>query len=158
MYLKVENNIENNIFITSITVDSYGTEQMSALEEKELLENFPSDISYRNLIFKKNIKMNGAVPQVTDEVVDGVTVIEVTLPALSNKEIPIGDNFNATYKIDTAKIPKSAVDGSVLTSVELVAQAYCLIFKTVICEEIEAIMDALRTKAPNFEGEEIITV
>ena len=58
MYLKVKNDIENNIFSTVITVDSFGTEQLSEDEERELLRDFPTKVSYRNLKFEKNIKID----------------------------------------------------------------------------------------------------
>ena len=157
MYLKVENNIDNNVFATAITIDSYGTEQMSSDEEKELLKNFPSKLVYRELTFEKNIKIQGNVPVITEDVADDTTIVKVTLPSLTNKEIAIEDGFLAEYKIDLGKIPKANVN-KVLTTVELIAQAYCLIYKTVICEAIEGILDTLRTKAPSFEGEEIVTV
>lgn len=105
MDLKITKNIDNNIFSVSITIDAYGNEQLSELEEKELLENFPVKLSYRNLTFSRNIKIEGSVPVITntepdttDEESNGV--IKVTLPPLSNKEILIDDNFNAYYKVD----------------------------------------------------------
>lgn len=157
MYLKVENNIENNVFGTTVSIDSYGTEQMSSDEEKSLLKNFPSKLVYRTLTFEKNVKIEGGVPVITEDEADDTDIVTVTLPALTNKEIAIEEGFIAEYKIDLAKIPKSTVN-DVLTTVELVAQAYCLVYKTVICEAIEKILDAIRSKAPSFESEEIVAV
>ena len=157
MYLKVENNIENNVFGTTIAIDSYGTEQMSSDEEKSLLKNFPSKLVYRTLTFEKNVKIEGGVPVITEDEADDTDIVTVTLPALTNKEIAIEDGFVAEYKIDLGKIPKSTVN-DVLTTVELVAQAYCLVYKTVVCEAVEKILDAIRAKAPSFESEEIVAV
>ena len=157
MYLKVENNIENNVFGTTIAIDSYGTEQMSSDEEKSLLKNFPSKLVYRTLTFEKNVKIEGGVPIITEDEADDTDIVTVTLPALTNKEIAIEDGFIAEYKIDLGKIPKSTVN-DVLTTVELVAQAYCLVYKTVVCEAIEKILDGIRAKAPSFESEEIVAV
>ena len=158
MYLKAKNDIENNIFSTTVTVDSFGSELMSEDEEKELLSNFPTKIAYRNLIFSKNIKLNGTVPEITDEEVDGTTIVAVNLPALSNKEILLDKDFVANYKIDIAKISNTSVDKNVLTTKELVGQAYCLIFQTVICDAVKETMDKVREKAPSFEGEIIVAV
>ena len=158
MDLKITNNIDNNTFSTSITVDAFGTEQLSELEEKELLENFPVKLAYRNLKFSKNIKLEGTVPVITEDEADEESTVAVTLPALSNKEILIDENFNAYYKIDYTKISPSAVDKNVLTSKELVAQAYCLIFSQVVCDAIREIMNEVRKKAPAFEGDTIISV
>lgn len=158
MYLKITNNIDNNIFSTSVTVDAFGTEQLSESEEKELLKNFPVKLAYRNLRFSKNLKIEGAVPVITEEDADGVNIVAITLPALSNKEIFIDEDFNAYYKIDYTKISPSTVDENVLVSKELVAQSYCLIFSYVICDAVRDIMNEVRRKAPAFEGENIISV
>lgn len=158
MYLKIKNDIENNIFSTLITVDSFGTEQLSEDEEQELLRDFPSKLSYRSLIFSKKIKLEGTVPVVANDADESEGVVTVTLPALSNKEILIDSAFEALYKIDINKIAPSAVDEKVLTSKELVAQAYCTIFSAVVCEAVQEIMNALRAKAPSFTSEVIVGV
>lgn len=158
MDLKVVNNIDNNIFSTSVSIDAFGNEQMSEDEEKNLIENFPVKLSYRSLKFTKNIKIEGSVPVITDEEADGESIRTITLPPLSNKEIPINEAFNAYYKIDYTKIAPVYVDEKVLTSKALVAQAYCLVFANVICDAIKEIMESIRIKAPAFEGETIVSV
>jgi hypothetical protein len=157
MYLNIKNDIENNVFSTEVTIDSFGTEQLSEDEEREILRDFPSKIAYRNLVFSKNVKINGTVPEITEDDV-GDTVVNVTLPTLSNKEIMLDKDFNAVYKIDVNKIPNSVIDENVLVTKELVAQAYCLVFSTVIVNAVETIMEDIRGKAPAFEGEKIISV
>lgn len=157
MDLKITKNIDANVFSTNIVFDAFGSEQLSESEEKSLIENFPVKLAYRNLKFTKNVRIDGTVPEITDEE-DGEKVVSVTLPPLSNKEIPIDENFNAYYKIDYTKVPLSAVDDNVLTTKELVAQAYCLIFAQVVCDAVKDIMDEVRKKAPAFEGETIVSV
>lgn len=158
MQLKFTHDIENNVFSTVITIDSFGTEQLSEDEEKELLNDFPTKVAYRNMTFSKNIKMNGTVPEVTSDAESEGTVIAVSLPPVSNKEILIDEDMTCTYKIDVNKITTSAIDESVLTTKELVAQAYCLIFDETIREAIETAMTELRAKAPAFTGETIVDV
>ncbi len=163
MDLKVTKNIDNNIFSTNVTVDAYGTEQLSEDEEKELLLNFPVKLAYRNLTFSRNIKMEGSVPVITEtepDVTDGVSngVVKITLPPLSNKEIQIGDDFNAYYKVDYTKIPSGLLDEEVITNKEIMAQAYCEIFADVVCKAVQEIMTEVRKKAPAFEGETIVSV
>lgn len=158
MDLKVTNNIDNNIFSTCVTVDAFGSEQLSEDEERELLENFPVKLAYRNLKFTKNIKIDGTVPVITETEADNETIVTVALPALSNKEITIDETFNAYYKFDYTKVSPSSVDKKVLTTKELVAQSYCLIFAQVVCDAVKEIMDAVREKAPAFEGETIVSV
>lgn len=163
MDLKVSKNIDNNIFSVNITVDAFGTELLSEDEEKNLLENFPVKLAYRNLTFSRNIKMEGSVPVITDSeptTTDGVSngVVKVTLPPLSNKEIQIDDDFNAYYKIDYAKIPSGLIDGTVIKTKEIMAKVYCEIFADVVCNAVQEIMTEVRKKAPAFEGEQIVSV
>lgn len=161
MQLKVTHDIENNVFATTITVDSFGTEQLSEDDEKELLNDFPTKIAYRNLTFTKNVTMSGSVPVVTDTVITSEnenTIVAVTIPPISNKEVQIDENFNAVYKIDVNKIPNSAVDANVLTTKELVAQAYCVVFDAVVEGAVGAAMTAIRAKAPAFAGETLVSV
>lgn len=163
MDLKVTKNIDNNIFSVSITVDAYGTNQLSELEEKDMLLNFPVKLAYRNLTFSRNIKMEGSVPVITETepaTTDGASngVVEITLPPLSNKEIQIGDDFNAYYKIDYTKIPSGLIDGTIIKTKEIMAQAYCEVFADVVCKAVQEIMTEVRKKAPAFEGETIVSV
>ena len=159
MDLQIKHDIENNIFSTVITIAGLGTEVFSEEEENEMLRNFPSKIVYKNLDFSGNIIMNADVTEVTDitEVANN-SIVTVTLPPLSNKEILLDRNFRAEYKIDVNKVPNSAVDKKVLTTKELVAYAYCAIYDKVICDAITKIMDNIRSKAPAFEGETIINI
>lgn len=149
-------NIDENVFSVELTVEAFGTEQLSEDEEKEIVRNFPTKIAYRNLVFTKNVKLNGQVVEVTEDEV-GEGVVAVTLPTLSNKEILVDEKFSAIYKVDYTKIPSSALN-DVLTSKELVAQAYCAVFAEVIMEEVAKVMNALRSKAPSFEGTEVVSI
>ena len=161
MQLKFTHDIENNVFSTTITVDSFGTEQLSEDEEKELLNDFPTKIAYRNLTFTKNVTMSGSVPVITETEITNENddvIVSVTIPPISNKEILLGENFEAVYKVDVNKIVSSAVDADVLTTKDLVAQAYCIVFDEVIRAAIESVMTTLRAKAPSFAGETIVSV
>lgn len=171
MYLGVKRDIENNVFFIDIKVDSFGTDQLSEDEERELTHDFPTKIAYRNLTFTRNVKLNGAVPEITEErpgmaednqsetgEKKGNGVVAVTLPPLSNRELIVNEDFHAEYKVDTAKIPGSAVDDTVLTTKELVAQAYCLVFESVIVDAVTSVMDSLRSRAVGFTREELVNV
>lgn len=110
-------------------------------------------------MFSKKVKLEGTVPVVVaDDTEDAEDVVTVKLPALSNKEILINGDFEALYKIDINKIVPIAVDDKVLTSKELVAQAYCTVFSAVVCEAVQDIMNVLRAKAPSFTSETIVGV
>ena len=157
MVLKIKHEIDNNVFTTGISVVSLGTEQLLAEEEEELLKDFPIKLIYRNLTFTRNVKISGNKPVVTSDAV-GEGVVSVTVPSLSNQEIPIDKDFATLYKSDTNKIANTALDENVLTTKELVAQARCAVFEDVVCEEIASKMTEIRGKAPAFIGENDITV
>lgn len=156
MQLLITKDIDNNIFSVTVTIDSFGTSTMTAEEEMDLLDNFPTKITYRGLTFTRLVKVENSIPVIVDS--EGEGVIEVTLPALSNKEIVLDKDFNANYKIDTNRIVSSALDLEVLTTKELVAQAYCLVFEDVICTAVADAMTLIRQKAPAFEGTSLIDV
>lgn len=157
MDLQIKHDIEKNVFSTVITIAGLGTEVFSEDEEREMLKNFPSKVIYRNLNFSKNIVINGTVPEVTDDEAND-SIVTVTLPPLSNKEILLDEDFSAEYRIDINKIPNSVLDETVLTTKELAAQSYCAIYDKVICDAVTEIMENIRSKAPAFEGETIINI
>ena len=50
------------------------------------------------------------------------------------------------------------LDVNVLSTKELVAQARCLVFQTVVKETVAEKMSEIRAKAPSFEGETFVSV
>lgn len=162
MQLKKVRDIEDNVYSTTITIDSFGTEQLSEDDEKESLKDYPEKIAYRNLTFSKNVKIENGAPVVTDEAVDDeaetVTVREVTLPPISNREITLDPNFTAAYRVDAKKVVASALDENVLTTKDLVARAYIAVFESVIVEAVEEAMEAIRANTPPFAEEILVTV
>lgn len=156
MDILVNKNIDSNIFSVELTVDAFGNEQFSDDEERELVSNFPTKIAYRNLVFEANVKMDGNVVVVTDDDT-GDDVVHVKIPPLSNKEIMIDENFNAIYKVDCSKIT-NAEKNDVLNTRELVAQAYCVVFANTVLDKVADVMNELRSKAPSFEGNDIVRV
>ncbi len=158
MNLKIVNEIDNNVFSCTITVDSFGTEQMSATDEQDLLADFPTTVAYRTMKFEENIKVEGNVPVKSDIEPDESTTVKVTLPPVSNKEIALDENFEAVYRTDLNKIAQSATDEHVLTTRELVAQAYCVVFADIVVDAVKKIMEELRKKAPGFESESYVNV
>lgn len=123
-----------------------------------MLNDFPSKLTYRNLVFSKKVKLAGTVPVIAEDSEESEGVVTVKLPTLSNKEIPIDEKFEALYRIDVNKIPASVLDEAVLTTKELAAQAYCVVFAEVIKNAVQNIMNELRAKAPSFTDEIIVGI
>ena len=71
-------NVENDIVSVDITVQMLGTADLTAEQEKELISNYNKVIEYNKIQFKGNIKLNSdGVPEVTEDSVDGTTVVEL---------------------------------------------------------------------------------
>lgn len=155
MQLLITKDIKNNDFSMKITIDSFGTNTLTWDDEVELLENFPTKISYRNLAFTRKVKVENnkvVIAEDTDE-----DAISVTLPALSNKELVLDKDFEALYVVNAERIAPAAIN-EMLTTKELVAQAYCIIFEDVICDAVADTMAIVRAKAPAYEGTDVIDV
>lgn len=69
MQLKIERNVKNNKFETMISFENYGGTDITVEDEKELLENYPCVINYKDLTFsgKFNLKDKEVVLDETDE-------------------------------------------------------------------------------------------
>lgn len=155
MQLLITKDIKNNEFSMKITIDSFGTNTLTWEDEVELLENFPTKIAYRNLSFTRKIKVENSIPIIAEDT--DANAISVTLPALSNKELILDKDFEALYVVNSERITISALN-EILTTKELVAQAYCIVFGDVICNAVADAMATIRQKAPAFEGTNIIEV
>lgn len=151
MVIVTKNELENGIFTTTISVKEFGTTELTAEEEKAKLDDFSNKLVYKNIEFKKNIEIADGQPVVTDNAVDGTSIVKVGL-AMNNQEYNIDENFSVTYRVDVKKILDTEIN-SVLTTAELVCQAKCLVFATVIKEELERIVAAALTRVVGFEGE-----
>ncbi|WP_291567032.1 MULTISPECIES: hypothetical protein [unclassified Clostridium] len=145
MQLKIERDVKNNRFETIISFENYGGTDITAEDEKELLENYPCMISYKDLTFsgKFNIKDKEVV---LDESDNGETV---TLTVM-DKVFPLTENFQAKYEINIKDILDSELQTKLNTK-ELICQAKILLFEEKIVEKIKELIVDLKAKDNNFE-------
>lgn len=147
MNLLIANDIENNVFTTTISVKEMGSSALTAEQESAICKDFPTKVIFKNLDFKGKFSVIDGAPKLTD----GESDEEVSL-TLTNQEILVDENFIATYHVDMKKITDSDV-GTILNTKELVCQARCILFVSVIKNELKRILDDIRAKASTFTGE-----
>lgn len=152
MNVVITNEIKDDVFSSVVTIESFGDISHTAEEELAMLDNFSSKVVYRNLTFTGKFKVVEGLPVLSeDEDAEELSI------RLTNQEIPIDANFNATYKTSLKNTLDSEV-GTILNTKILVCEAKCILFASVIKAELKRIMEDLRTKAIGFEGttEEIV--
>ena len=147
MNLLTTNDIDNNVFITTITVKEMGSADLTTEQESAICKDFPSKVIFKNLDFKGKFSVVDDAPVLTN----GESDEEISL-SLTNQEILVDENFTATYRIDMKKVSDSEV-GTILNTKELVCQAKCILFASVIKAELKRILDDIRAKATAFTGE-----
>lgn len=154
MKLKVNKSIENNIVTVDISVVELGTVSSVESEEANLLHDFPRSVKYSEIDFKGNMKIDAATgdPVVTTDVVDDITIVEVSLKDIINKEYPINEDLSISFAIDVTKIPDSELN-DVMDTVEKLGKAKAELFATRIQEEISKKLTELRNLNTKFEGE-----
>lgn len=153
MILNVKNTIDNNIITVVISVLALGTSTSTSDEESQALSDFPRSIRFTDINFKANIKLDeNNDPIITDDVVDGSTVVEVELSNIINKEYPINADLKISMPFDVTKIPISETN-TVLDSVEKVGKAYAVVFASKVQAEIAKKLAEVRNLNTKFEGE-----
>lgn len=153
MILNVKNTIDNNIITVDISVLALGTGTSTSEEEAQILSDFPRSIRFTDINFKSNVKLDSnGDPIITDDVVDGSTVVEVELKNIINKEYPINADLNISMPFDVTKIPASETN-TLLDSVEKVGKAYAVVFASKVQKEIAKKLAEVRNLNTKFEGE-----
>lgn len=147
MNLLITNDIDKNVFSTNISIKEMGTASLTAEEESAILADFPTKVLFKNLVFVGKFDADNGLPVLTTDDTGEEVKLELT-----NQEIPLDENFTTIYRVDMNKIPGSEL-GTVLNTRELLAQAKCVLFTSVIKAEIKRIMEDIRSKATAFTGE-----
>lgn len=146
MNITTTNEITNGVFSTVITVSSFGADTLSSEEELNLLNNYSCKIRYKDLDFSGKFKVVDGELTLTED--EDAALVEL---AVSDIAIPVNKNFKAEYKIALNKIQDDEVTGE-LTSKEMVCEAKCKLFASVVKEELKRIVEEIRSKSTSFEG------
>ena len=144
-------NVENDIVSVDISVQMLGTADLTAEQEKELISNYNKVIEYNKIQFKGNIKLNSdGVPQVTEDSVDGTTVVELEIKDIINERKIVNEDISFHFERDVTKYPDSVLN-DVLNKKEIYAQAECVLFATRIKEALEEKLAEIRALNNKFE-------
>ena len=153
MKLNINKKIENNIITVDISVDSLGTSTSTSEEESAILADFPRSIKFSDIDFKAKVKLDeNSDPIVTEDEVDGSTVVEVELKNIINKEYPINQDMDVSISFDVTKISTSETN-TLLDTVEKVGKAYATVFAAKVQAEIAKKLAEVRALNTKFEGE-----
>ena len=103
-------NVENDIVSVDISVQMLGTADLTAEQEKELISNYNKVIEYNKIQFKGNIKLNSdGVPEVTEDSVDGTTVVELEIKDIINERKIVNEDISFHFERDVTKYPDSVL-------------------------------------------------
>ena len=153
MKLNINKKIENNIITVDISVASLGTSTSTSEEEMSVLADFPRSIKFSDIDFKAKVKLDeNSDPIVTEDEVDGSTVVEVELKNIINKEYPINADLNISMPFDVTKISTSETN-TLLDTVEKVGKAYATVFAAKVQAEIAKKLAEVRSLNTKSEGE-----
>lgn len=151
MKLNISKKIEENIITVNIDVAELGTNSIDAQEELSQLHDFPKKITYKDIEFKANMKLEDGDPIITESNPDGSTIAQVELE-LINKEYLIDENLSITLSIDVNKISKSDL-AVPFDTVEKLGKARAQLFIAKIQAEIAKKLTEIRSLYTSFEGE-----
>lgn len=146
MKFKITRQIKNKLFSTQIAFVEFGGAELTAEEEKELIENFNAPfIDTSKLTFSGKYGITEGKVAKDDSTGEDVSFI---LPAA---RYTIDEGFVAQYSIDCKHIKDDEV-GTVLSDKEKVAEAKCCLFEATVEEAIKKEFDKLKKKRTGFEN------
>lgn len=144
--------LKDGIYSVSIKFDSYGRRDLTATQEKEIIENYGCKLIYKDIEFSGHYKVdNGSV--VKCEASEGD---EVKL-SLNNQEIALDEELLVEYKVKADSLNDKVI-GTSLTTKEKVATAMCKLFADKIEEAITKIIDGAIAKTDDFESVTDVTL
>lgn len=144
--------LKDGVYSVTIEFDSYGRRNLTASQEKEIIENYGCKLIYKDIEFSDYYKIeNGNVVRGTSD--DG----DLVKLNLNNQEIPLNGGLLLEYKVKAEALSDSVV-GEKLTTKEKVATAMCKLFAEKVEEAITKIIDKAIEKTDDFESVTDVTL
>lgn len=144
--------LKDGVYSVTIEFDSYGRRDLTASQEKEIIENYGCKLIYKDIEFSDYYKVeNGNVVRGTSG--DG----DLVKLNLNNQEIPLNGGLLLEYKVKAESLSDSVV-GEKLTTKEKVATAMCKLFAEKVEEAITKIIDKAIEKTDDFESVTDVTL
>ena len=146
--------IEENKVTATISVSELGDSTRDAQTELNQLHNFNREIEFSKIDFTSNMKILNNTPVVTADPVDGSTIEEITIKDLINKKYPIDENLAIEQTFDTSRIADAEYSSkAVFNSLELLGQAYAVLFIEKVKSTISEKLAEIRALANDIEKE-----
>lgn len=139
--------IKDNVITVTIGFNSFGTDDLTAEEEQELIENFPQKLRYSDIEFSEEMVLADGVPVKASEDGDDEGDPETVSLNLINREYVIDSEFNIEMIFDVNK----ATVGTVFNTKALAAQAQAQMFVDKILEQIGKLLANARKLSPTIE-------
>lgn len=156
MKFNVAKEIKDNIVTATITVTSLGSNTLTAEQEGNLIADFPRNIEFSKINFEAPMKIGSeGLPIIASE--DDVDTQTVAIDDLINQIIPIDKDLEITLSVKVSSIGNDEL-GDVFTSPESVAKAKISLFYLKIKEEIERLINEMRSLNDDFEKEEEFSI
>ena len=144
--------LKDGVYSVTIEFDSYGRRDLTASQEREIIENYGCKLIYKDIEFSDYYKVeNGNVVKGTSG--DG----DLVKLNLNNQEIPLNGGLLLEYKVKAEALSDSVV-GEKLTTKEKVATAMCKLFAEKVEEAITKIIDKAIEKTDDFESVTDVTL
>ena len=144
--------LKDGVYSVTIEFDSYGRRDLTASQEREIIENYGCKLIYKDIEFSDYYKVeNGNVVKGTSG--DG----DLVKLNLNNQEIPLNGGLLLEYKVKAGALSDSVV-GENLTTKEKVATAMCKLFAEKVEEAITKIIDKAIEKTDDFESVTDVTL
>ena len=144
--------LKDGVYSVTLKCGGYGRRNLTANEEREIIENYGCKIIFKDIDFSDYYKLdNGNVIKGSSD--DG----DLVKLNLNNQEIELNSELLLEYSVKVTSLSDSVV-GTNLTTKEKVATAMCKLFADKIEETITDIIDKAIEKTDDFEGVTEITL
>lgn len=155
MNFKINRKTTDKVFYTAISFGSYGDNEMSEQEEKDIIDDLGSPtLNLGALTYKGKLKVNDDTRVVLAE--DSDSDADEVVMIVNSKQLVLGEGFKAEYQVDSKKLLKTDyAEKTLLNTPELLAEARCVLFESVVSKAITAKLQELKAKRTRFETVEI---
>lgn len=146
--------LKEGIYNVEVKFSAYGRPNLTAVEEKEIIENYGLVIDYKKIVFSGKF-----------DVVDG-NVVEITNPLTMGDEISLDlipqvlvldETFIVSYSVKASTLKDSMLTTSLKTK-DLLAGAMCILFGNRIDGAITKVIDEAVAKTNGFETADTVTL
>jgi len=119
MDLNYDKQILNNVITSIVMFKSYGTGLLTIDDEKNLVKNWNPTISYKDLIFKRYIKMSGNKPVEDKGITNYTNTLSIVLPTSVIANPVTSGSANITIGSKVVNVTIADVTTGVATSTEI---------------------------------------